>query len=162
MTTEQLPDHSFNPTPSAQRHPTCQLPMRYLVAIVVLMLASSDASAKKCVARFFQISGTVVGMDGRPVPGAMVGVSWTVPAVPRGPALALANDLGEFSIPVRFSPLECARDSIEFAVSAYTSSHFSQSEVVKTSPGIGAIAVPRLRIDSEIHRSPVWPDEAGG
>jgi hypothetical protein len=136
--------------------------MRHLFAIAVLMLASADASAKKCVARFFEISGTVIDIDGRPIPGAIVGVSWRIPAVPSGPALALANDLGEFTIPVRISPFKCGPRSIEFSVTAYTSSHYSQSEIVNTSPDTSVVSVSPLRIDSEIHRSPVWPDEAGG
>ena len=136
--------------------------MRYIVAIALLMLAPVDASAKKCIARFFEVSGTVIGLDGQPASGAIVGVSWEVAATPKGPALASTNDQGEFLIPVRIAPHECGPRTIKFTVSAYTSSHYAQSETVRTVPGTSAVAVPPLRIASEIHRSPVWPDEAGG
>jgi len=136
--------------------------MRYIVAIALLMLAPVDASAKKCVARFFEVAGTVIGLDGQPVSGAIVGVSWEVAATPKGPALALANDQGQFLIPIRIAPYKCGPRSIKLTVSAYTSSHYAKSETVSTVPGTSAVAVPPLRIASEIHRSPVWPDEVGG
>src|SRR5688572_12420873 len=60
---QSRPNQLFKPTPSHGSTQALGL-MRYIIAVVVLMLASSDASARKCGARFFEISGTVTDIGG--------------------------------------------------------------------------------------------------
>jgi hypothetical protein len=67
----------------------------------MLVLATQSAHAK-CAPDFRVFSGVVTDRHGNPVPGAMVGVSWLENAGPAGPALAMTDTKGRYTISVLF------------------------------------------------------------
>jgi hypothetical protein len=94
----------------SMRRPATPLPnaLRFAATFMLAALSMSTANAK-CMEAVVQISGQVVDANGAPVPGAIVGVSWTSRKQARGPALAQADARGEFIVrfpydgPSRFS-----------------------------------------------------------
>lgn len=143
--------------------------MRALLSLLLLAVISPSASAK-CATQFYVVSGTVVSDDGAPVSNALVGVSWIEQSIPSGPAMALTDQNGRYSIPIQFSsdsgvsPLfgdKCGAALNQVAVSAYTSTRHSESLLVPAS-NAPQITAPPIKIDRPIEREPLWPDEAGG
>jgi len=75
--------------------------MRILSLVSVLFLASQPASAK-CASEYFVFSGKVTDKAGAPLSGASVGISWAEWGGTTGPALAVTDSKGRFSLPVAF------------------------------------------------------------
>jgi hypothetical protein len=71
------------------------------LVLTVLLLATHPASAK-CASEFFVFSGKVTDKAGAPLPGASVGISWSEWDGPSGPALAITDSTGRFSVPIAF------------------------------------------------------------
>ena len=134
--------------------------MRILLAILLFTSVAADAYASKCKAKFFEISGRVIDAAGNPLAYALVGASWSVDTWPSGPSVAMANERGEYVIPVRVAPLACGIKEYLFSVTAFSPTHRSQAETLSAVEG-GAIAVPLLQVTQEIETEPVWTDEVG-
>ena len=65
----------------------------------ILLLATQSTFAK-CMPAYHVFSGVAVDADGKPIPGATVGISWSEFDGPAGPALAVTDGRGRYSIPV--------------------------------------------------------------
>jgi hypothetical protein len=75
--------------------------MTKLLVFSIFLLTAQSASAK-CASDYHVFSGVAVDSNGKPIPGATVGISWPEFDGPAGPALAVADDKGRYSIPVFF------------------------------------------------------------
>jgi hypothetical protein len=139
--------------------------MRTLLILLFLM-AITPAALAKCAPRFYLVSGEVLDAHGAPAADALVGVSWTEQSEPSGPALALSDKDGHYSIPILFSTYsgqselgdQCDGVLKEISVSAFTATHRSEFErmSVGTSSQVG---VKPVRIRWPIEREPVWPNQ---
>ena len=141
--------------------------MRALL-ILLLLMAITPAALAKCSPRFYVVSGMVLDANGVPAVGALVGVSWTEQSEASGPALALSDKDGHYSIPVVFrtdsgqSLLGDRCDGVlkEISVSAFTATHRSESESVPVGT-TSQVGVRPIQITRSIEREPVWPSEVG-
>ena len=61
--------------------------MKSSLVLSIFLLATQSADAK-CAADFRVFSGVVTDKEGKPVAGAIVGVSWSEKDGPAGPAMA--------------------------------------------------------------------------
>ena len=139
--------------------------LRLLLA-TTLLVAAPTANAK-CGERFFVLSGTVVDAAGAPAAGVPVGVAWSEEQAAPGPVLALTDDRGRYAIAVSFNTYSgmsllgdrCNTDSWQVSIVAYGAKHRSEHRLLDVA-GATQVAVAPLRLDTEILREPVWPDEA--
>jgi hypothetical protein len=139
-------------------------------SLLLLLLLFSSGAAAKCGAKLYVFSGSVEDASGTPLPNALVAVSWIETSVPNGPAMALTDELGMYSIPIRFDTFsgysffsgdKCKGRLTLVSVMAYTSTHHSQPDLIDVSTS-HQVAVPPLRVKYEIHFEPIWGDEVGG
>lgn len=72
-----------------------------LLSLLPLFLVAQSVSAK-CAPDFRVFSGVVTDKEGKPLPGAMVGLSWSDHAGPNGPALALTDSKGRYTVSIPF------------------------------------------------------------
>ena len=165
---DRRPNNSFKPKPlrgSAQFKR--QAPMRTLLTLLFL-IAITPAALAKCAPRFYVVSGLVLDANGAPAAGALVGVSWTEQSEPSGPALALSDKDGHYSIPILVSTYsgqsvlgdQCNGVLKEVSVSAFTATHQSEFEQVPVGT-TSQVGVRPVRIKWSIEREPVWPSEVG-
>lgn len=126
--------------------------MKSSLVLLILLLVAQTASAK-CIADFHVFSGVVTDKAGKPIPGAMVGVSWAEQGGPTGPALALTDSEGRYSIPVLFETYsgkgkvvedECKQQVEVISVSAskgalrsaYEKVHIGDTENIRLPPAV--------------------------
>jgi hypothetical protein len=141
--------------------------MRALLTLLLLAIITPVALAK-CMARFYVISGSVVDASGAPVSSALVGVSWVEQSSPSGPGMALTDENGLYSIPIRFDTYSgyslqgdrCHATLNQVSLTAYTRTQRSQPVLVPISKASQVSAAP-IQIDRPIEREPLWPDEVG-
>jgi len=140
--------------------------MRSLLTLALFALLAPVAHAK-CGDRFFVLSGTVVDTAGAPVAGVPVGVAWTEEHAPPAPVLALTDADGRYTIALRFNTYSgispslgdsCKTDRWQATVAAYGTTHRSEHRELAIG-GATQVAVAPLRLETEIDRGPVWPDE---
>ena len=143
--------------------------MRTLLVLLLLAIIAPDALAK-CGSRFYVVSGTVVTEGGATARNVLVGVSWIEQSSPGGPAMALTDQEGRYSIPVRFDTYsgssllfgdKCEAVLKQISVAAYTGTRRSESQLVPVGDASQVTAAP-IKIDHPIEREPLWPDEVGG
>ncbi len=142
--------------------------MRALLALLLLAVTTPDALAK-CGARFYVVSGTVVTDRGTPASNVLVGVSWIEQSLPSGPAMALTDQNGHYSIPIRVDTYSgssllgdrCGAVLKQLSVAAYTGTQRSGHLLVPVGKSSQLIAA-LIKIDRPIEREPLWPDEVGG
>lgn len=75
--------------------------VKLLFVLPILLLVPPSAGAK-CASDFFVFSGTVIDRAGRPLSGASIGISWSDWDGVGGPALAVTDSKGQFSLPIAF------------------------------------------------------------
>ena len=140
--------------------------MRSPLTLALFALLAPVAHAK-CGDRFFVLSGTVVDAAGAPVAGVPVGVAWTEDHAPPAPALALTDADGRYAIALRFNTYSgmslslgdsCETDHWQVTIAAYGATHRSEHRELAIA-GATQVAVAPLRLDTQIEREPVWPDE---
>jgi protocatechuate 3,4-dioxygenase beta subunit len=139
--------------------------MQRILAVAILLLAPAHSWAK-CADQLYVFSGSVVDKKGVPVSGALVGVSWSENSRPTGPAMALTNREGRYSVPISFdttSPgptdyryrCDGALDAVSIA--AYSKKMRSIHLKVTVGPQ-RSINVPALELLYPIKLEPTWPD----
>ena len=141
--------------------------MRTLLILLFLM-AITPAALAKCAPRFYVVSGVVLDAHGAPAADALVGVSWTEQSEPSGPALALSDKDGRYSIPIVFRTDsgqsvfgdQCNGVLKEVSVSAFTATHRSEFERIPVGTS-SQVDVRPVRITRSIEREPLWPSEVG-
>ncbi|MGO4549568.1 carboxypeptidase-like regulatory domain-containing protein [Lysobacter sp. 2RAF19] len=75
--------------------------MKKSLVFSILLLAAQSASAK-CMPAYHVFSGVAVDDNGKPISGASIGISWFEVDGPAGPALAMTDASGRYSIPAFF------------------------------------------------------------
>ena len=137
--------------------------MRALLAFLLLAVIAPSASAK-CAMQLFLVSGIVVDSGGTPVPNALVGASWIRQSVPAGPAMALTDRNGKYSIPIWFDTYSghslllgdlCDETLGQTSLIAYTSTEHS-SPVLLSIDNVHQIIAPALKVEHAIQREPIW------
>jgi len=137
--------------------------MKTLLAFLLLAISASSASAK-CVVQLFQVTGVVVDSSGTAVPNALVGASWIRQSVPAGPAMALTDRNGKYTIPIWFDTYSghsllvgdvCDETLDQASLTAYTSTEQSSSVLVPIG-SVSQVIAPSLKIEFAIQREPIW------
>ena len=142
--------------------------MRTTLALASLLLISSPVLAK-CGDRFFVFTGSVVDDRGNAAVGALVGVSWSDYFGQAGPAMAVTDEQGRYSIPVSFRTYSrssflrgdtCRSTLQQASIAAYNRTH--RSDYLHVEVGSKSrINVQELRISTEIKQTPLFPEEIG-
>ena len=137
--------------------------MRVLFAFLLLTVIAPSASAK-CAMQLFLVTGVVVDSGGAPVPNALVGASWIRQFVPAGPAMALTDRNGKYSIPIWFDTYsgysllegdECDETLGQASLTAYTSTEHSLPVLVPIGK-VPQVIAPSLKVEHSIRREPIW------
>lgn len=137
--------------------------MKAFLAFLLLAVIVPSASAK-CAMRLFLVTGVVVDSGGIPVPNALVGASWIRQSVPAGPAMALTDRNGKYSIPIWFDTYSghsllmgdlCDETLGQASLTAYTSTEHSLPALVPIGNAHQVIA-PSLKVEYPIQREPIW------
>lgn len=132
--------------------------MRILFAL--LLIAASPSALADCAAQSYLLSGSVVDAEGLPLSGAMVGAAWVKWGTPQGPALAVTNSDGRYSIPIHFDTWSgmsdwgdgCDAELGQVSVSAYTGTKYALPETVSTGEA-RQVVVPVLKVSQDIQES---------
>lgn len=77
--------------------------MKRSAVLLTLALLQSAVHAK-CIELTYSFEGQVVSESGKPVAGALVGVSWLELGQAAGPAITVADSKGLYRLSVRFRP----------------------------------------------------------
>lgn len=143
--------------------------MRAIVTLAVLLFAAPQVAAK-CADGFVLVTGTVVDAEGEPARGVSVGVSWLERGGQVGPAMALTDEEGRYSIPVTFRTYSgsklfggdiCEWALEEVSLAAYSRSHRSRHVRLEIGSRT-AVEAPVITIDTPIATEPLFPDTVGG
>ncbi len=127
--------------------------MKYLISILVLLLAAHDVDAK-CIGGFITFSGKVVDRTGAALPGAAVGISWSEYEGIAGPALGMTDTQGMYVIPVAYSAYsgkgKIYEDSCDFrlksvSISAYKDGMMSPRRRIRLVAS-KALRLPTLKV----------------
>ena len=111
-----------------------------LAALIALSIPSISAS--KCVAVTVEIDGVVEHRSKNPAKGAVVAVSWVRNGLPQGPAMALTDDEGRYSVSFQFDTFSsssilrgdrCTSDLTHVSISAFTPGYRSEFLAVQLS-----------------------------
>ena len=135
--------------------------MKTILALVLFSVTSPALA--KCAMQLHVITGAVADEHGSPVAQAMVGASWTKGDTPQGPAMALTDHNGNYSIPVwidtwsGMSALgdECHADLAQVSLTAYTDTEYSLPELLRFDQR-SSWAAPTLKLEYKIQREPLW------
>jgi hypothetical protein len=137
--------------------------MKVLLAFLIFAAISPGAFAK-CATQLFLVTGVVVDTQGVPVPNALVGASWIQHSAPAGPAMALTDRNGKYTIPILFDTYSgqslllgdlCDETIDQISLTAYTSSKYSFPVLVSIGK-VNNIIAPSLKIENEIQRESIW------
>lgn len=112
--------------------------MKVSLVLSLLMLAAQSAHAK-CAPDFHIFSGVVTNKAGMPLPGAMVGISWSEHDGPAGPVLAATDKNGRYTIPVLFDTYSGKGNDVEDEC-------MYRVEVISMSAFKGALRSPYVKV----------------